>query len=723
MAKNLVIVESPTKAKTITKFLKADYQIESSFGHVRDLPASKMGVDIEHNFEPQYIIPLKAKKNTTNLKKLAAKADTIYFATDEDREGEAIAWHLAYILKDAGKKTKRIAFHEITKEAILKALDNPREIDLNLVNAQQARRVLDRLVGYELSPFLWKKLYKGLSAGRVQSVAVRLIVEREREIQAFKAQEYWTVDAIFKKAEEQFNASLYKAKGKKIEKMGLTSQKETDAILADLKNAQYKIAKIEVKEKKKASVPPFTTSTLQQAANNKLGFSAKQTMMFAQRLYETGYITYMRTDSLNLAEKFLTESASYIKKEFGDQYSETKFYKSKQKGAQEAHEAIRPTEVINTPDLLANKLDEKEAKLYDLIWRRAVASQMKDAILNQTSCDINNNDDQYTFRATGTQIIFEGFLKILPEKANENMLPLLVEKEKVALHEMKPNQHFTEPPARFTEATLVKALEEKGIGRPSTYAPTISTVIERKYIEKEERKLKPTEIGFTVNDLLVKHFPNVVSYEFTATMEADLDEIAEGKKEWQPLIANFYKPFKENLMLKEKEISKQDFIQETTDEKCDKCGEPMTIKMGRYGKFMACTGFPKCRNIKSLDKNENEAQAKAMDEKCPECGKPLQVRRGRFGQFIGCSNYPECKYIKKEKKGTGVKCPNCGKGELVAKRGKWGKTFYACDQYPDCKTAYFSKPTGEKCEKCGSLIITGANETTVCSNKECAKKK
>ena len=722
MPKNLVIVESPTKAKTITKFLGKEYQIESSYGHIRDLPKSKMGIDIEKGtFEPQYVIPTKSRKNANALKKMAKDADTIYLATDEDREGEAIAWHLAYII-DAPDKLKRIAFHEITKQAIKKALENPKDIDQSLVNAQQARRVLDRLVGYELSPFLWKKIYKGLSAGRVQSVAVRLIVERERERNAFKPQEFWTIEALFSKDGQDFEAALSKVDGKKLDKMEIKDEKQAKQIFSELKDGKFKISKIEVKERKRKPLPPFTTSTLQQTANNRLGFSAKQTMMFAQRLYETGYITYMRTDSFNLADKFLNESQEYITKKLGKEYSDRKIYKSK-KGAQEAHEAVRPTEVSNHPDDLKAKLEDKQFKLYDLIWRRAVASQMANAIIGQTSVDINNDNDKYTFRATGSQIKFQGWLKVFPNGSKENILPDMKEKDDIEAKEIKPEQHFTEPPPRYTEASLVKILEEKGIGRPSTYAPTISTIIARKYVIKEEKKLKPEEIGFMVNDILVEHFPKIVNFEFTANMEKDLDAIADGNKKWQPLIADFYKPFKQNLMKKDEELSKKDFAEEDTDEKCDKCGEPMIIKMGRFGKFLACTGFPNCKNTKPIDEDGKPGEEKKIDEKCPDCGKDLQPKRGRFGAFIGCSGYPDCKYIKKEHKSTGVKCPKCKKGDIVTKKSRRGKTFYACDQYPDCKNAYWSLPTGEECPDCKSLLVAGAKDTVQCSSKECKFKK
>ncbi len=721
MPRKLIIVESPTKAKTISKFLGSEFIIESSYGHVRDLPKSKMGIDPDNNFEPKYVVPVKAKAQVKKLKELAKKAAMVYLATDEDREGEAISWHLDYLLDLPKEKSQRIAFHEITKEAIENALKNPRELDLNLVNAQQARRILDRLVGYELSPFLWKKIYKGLSAGRVQSVAVRLVVERERERQAFKTEEYWTVQAIFEKNGQQFSAQLAKIDGRALKKLDLKKKEQVDQILKDLAGADYKIGQIEIKDKQRNPLPPFATSSLQQAANNYLGYSAKQTMLLAQKLYETGYITYMRTDSFNLADKFLNEAQNLITQEFGKEYSQRKVFKSKQKGAQEAHEAIRPTQAGTQPGQ-AN-LEPKQAKLYELIWRRAIASQMAPALIGQTGVDINNADDKYTFRANGSQIKFAGWLKVLPEKVSENILPELKSGEKLTANELKPEQHFTEPPARYTEATLVKALEEKGIGRPSTYAPTISTIVDRKYVAKEGRQLFPQEIGYLVNDLLVAHFPKIVDYEFTANMEKDLDEIAEGKKEWQPLLKEFYQPFKDNLMQKEKEVSKKALTEEKTSEVCDKCGQPMVIKMGRYGKFLACTGFPDCKNTKQLNGQGQKEEAEVLDEKCPDCGSALQKKRGRFGEFIGCSNYPQCKYIKKEKRGTGVKCPTCQKGEIVAKRSRQGKTFYACDQYPNCKTAFWSKPTGEKCPECGSLLVAGAKGSVQCSDKSCGYKK
>ncbi|HUT22675.1 MAG TPA: type I DNA topoisomerase [Candidatus Bipolaricaulota bacterium] len=732
--KNLIIVESPTKAKTITKFLpRAEYTILSSFGHVRDLPKTKMGVDIEHNFEPQYVIPPKAKKNVGILKEAAKKADMIYFATDEDREGEAIAWHLAHILKPKKNKSERITFHEITKAAIEKALQTPRTIDLNLVNAQQARRILDRLVGYELSPFLWKKVAKGLSAGRVQSVSVRLIVEREREIQAFKKEEYWTIEAIFSKDKNEFPAKLHIINGKTLKKLDIKNEKQAKEILDKLKDQNYKVSKIELKETTKKAPAPFKTSTLQQDANSKLHFSAKQTMMLAQQLYEgielgsegsAGMITYMRTDSLNLSEEFKSDAKDFISQKFGKEYLAVgaKTYK-KSKGAQEAHEAIRPTVAGREPETIKNFLNNNQYKLYKLIWERALAGQMADAKINQTSVDIESKDGEYVFRASGAQIKFDGWQKIYGAQAQETLLPALSEGDDLDAKEISPLQHFTQPPARYSEATLVKALEERGIGRPSTYAPTIATIQDRNYVIKEDRKLAPTDIAFVVNDLLVAHFPQIVDYDFTAHMEEDLDNIAEGKKEWQPLIEEFYTPFKENLTKKDKEISKKEITEEETKEVCEKCGSPMIIKMGRFGKFLACSNYPECKNTKNIVSSNGteivQEETEATNEKCDKCGAPMTVKHGRYGKFLGCSKYPECKNIKPILKPTGVKCPNCGKGDIIERKSKRGKTFYGCSNYPECKTAFWSKPVDKKCPDCGSQLVFGAKGTIRCSNKEC----
>jgi len=745
MSKNLIIVESPTKAKTITKFLGPDYKIESSFGHIRDLPKSDMGIDIENGFTPKYVIPAKSKKTVAKLKDLAKKAATIILASDEDREGEAIAWHLAKALKLDENKTKRIVFHEITKDAILEALASPRQIDMKLVDAQQARRILDRLVGYELSPFLWKKVARGLSAGRVQSVAVRLIVERERQIKDFKPEEYWSILANLskEKTKEEFAAALNKIGEKTIDKLEIKNEKEAKKILKELKGARFLVAKVEKKENKKNPPAPFTTSTLQQTANRWLGFSAKQTMTVAQQLYESGYITYMRTDSLNLSGKFLNEAKDYLEKELGKKYSlsSPRFFKTKAKNAQEAHEAIRPTEAAKTPELVESSLVGGQYRLYKLIWQRALASQMPSAIVDATVIDVDAKGTAYQFRATGQVLKFDGYLKIYPEKSKEMQLPEVKEREELDLIKLDREQHFTKPPGRYSDAGLVKALERYGIGRPSTYAPTIATIEARNYVVRDDnKKLTPTDIAFVVIDLLVKHFSEIVDYKFTADMEDNLDNIAEGKTEWQPVIADFYKPFHDNLTNKYQEIDKNKIMpEEKSKEICDKCGAPMVIKTGRYGKFLACSAFPDCKNIKSLpgtdrDKNgqadnkEIEAiRKKYANETCDQCGSPMAIKVGRYGPFLACTAFPKCrnlKNIKENKTGnkpTGVACPVCGQGEIVEKRGRKGM-FYACNQYPDCKTAFWAKPTGEKCPDCDALLVE-AKDGVKCSNKDCGYKK
>jgi DNA topoisomerase I len=750
---NLVIVESPTKAKTITKFLGNNYKIESSFGHVRDLPKSNLGVDLENNFQPKYIVPAKAKKNLAKLKEIAKKASHIILATDEDREGEAIAWHLLEALKAKEKNTDRIVFHEITKDAILDALKNPRKIDMKLVDAQQARRVLDRLVGYELSPFLWKKVAKGLSAGRVQSVAVRLIIEREREIKDFKSDEYWTIEAdLNKKTGDQniIKAKLHKIKGAIVNKLDIKNEEEAGKIISGLKGAKYVITNIEQKQTKKNPPAPFTTSTLQQTANRWLGFSAKQTMVLAQQLYEgieikgegsVGLITYMRTDSLNLSDKFLSDAKDYLHEKLGEKYClpVPRRFKTKSKGAQEAHEAIRPAEARLDPESLKSSLAPNQYKLYKLIWQRAIASQMTEAIMNATAIDIDARDTDYEFRATGQILEFSGYLEIYPEKSKEVDLPKVDNYEELNLNKLNNEQHFTKPPARYSDAGLVKALEQYGIGRPSTYAPTIATIEARNYIFRDDnKKLAPTDIAFVVNDLLVAHFPEVVNYQFTAKMETDLDRIAEGDTEWQPVIGEFYRPFHDNLEKKYKEINKDEIMpEEKSNEVCDKCGAQMIIKTGRYGKFLACSAFPDCKNIKSMggggasggnaqsSEKAKELEEKYKDEKCNKCGAQMIIKMGRFGPFLACSAYPKCKNIKSingQNESTGIKCPGCGEGEIVQKRSKRG-IFYACNRYPDCKTALWGKPTGEKCPDCGQLLLEGKDSEVKCSNKGCEYKK
>ncbi len=670
----LVIVESPTKARTIQKFLGPKYKVLSSYGHVRDLPKSTLGIDIENDFKPKYIIPTKARKNLNILKKEVKKADLVILATDEDREGEAIAWHLAQAmeLKD---NYQRIVFHEITKKAIEKALDNPRKINIDLVDAQQARRILDRLVGYKLSPFLWKKVARGLSAGRVQSIAVRLVAEREKEIEDFISQEYWTITALLKKQEKEFEALLIKKDLERINRLDIKNKKQTDQILKDLKGAEYMVSAIKRKEVKRNPLPPFTTSSLQREAWKRFHWSAKMTMRNAQNLYEKGFITYHRTDSVNLSDLALATTKKYVIENFGQKYWAGFFRKYKAKGkTQEAHEAIRPTFISETPENLKTKLDNRQFKLYDLIWTRLVASQMSQAIFDSTSIDISAKN--YTFRINGQILKFDGFLKVYPIQYEQKELPQLTEKEVLELIELISFQHFTKPPARYTEATLIKSLEEHGIGRPSTYAPIMSTIQYRNYVQKnEDKRFQPTEIGMVVNNLLVEHFPKIVDINFTAKMEKDLDNIVNDKEEWVPIIKKFYGPFEKNLKQKEKEISKKDIAQETTN------------------------------------------------KICPECGSPILIRLGRFGRFYACSNFPKCKYTEPlEKQDLDIKCPKCKKGEIVLKRTRKGKIFYACNQYPKCDFALWDKPIKETCPKCGSLLVE-KGKLIKCSNKECDFKK
>jgi len=686
----LVIVESPSKGRTISAYLGKDFIVKSSFGHVRDLPKGNLGVDVEHDFEPKYIIPTKSKKTVTDLKKTAEKADIIILATDEDREGEAIAWHLVKALNLDGsekkakrkktdvdekpfeqKQIQRIVFHEITKGAIEKALENPRAINQALVDAQQARRILDRLVGYKLSPFLWKKVARGLSAGRVQSVAVRLVVEREREIEKFKPEEYWSILAQLTTNNEQrtteFPSYLHKINDKTLDKLEIKTKEESDKILAAINKSDFIVQDVAKNEMARSPFAPYITSTLQQDAARKLYFSAKQTMVLAQQLYEGielgadghhGLITYMRTDSVNLSEEALVKAKTLIERDYGSNYYERRKFKTKSKSAQEAHEAIRPTDPDRTPDSIKSYLTPQQYKLYNLIWRRFVASQMTKAIFDSLTIDIQaagNNEQRtkYIFRANGSTMRFDGFLKVYPTKYEEVNLPIVKVDEKLDLKELKAEQHFTKPPARFNEASLIKTLEKEGIGRPSTYAPTISTILARNYVNKDKsRYFHPTEIGVMVNDLLVQHFPEIVDIGFTSKMEEELDNIAEGKTEWIPVIKNFYDPFDKNLKVKYEEVSKEEVThQEKTGQICEKCGGEMIVKMGRYGRFVACSNFPECKNILKPPKSTEEPEK--TGEKCDKCeGGEMVIRKGRFGKFIACSNYPKCKNTKKIPKET-----------------------------------------------------------------------
>lgn len=724
----LVIVESPTKAKTITRFLGKGYKVMASFGHVRDLPKSKLGVDVEHGFEPTYAIPLKSKPKVTELKAAAKKADTILFATDEDREGEAISWHLAQILDVDPEKLKRLVFHEITESALKKAMEHPRSLDMRLVDAQQARRILDRLVGYELSPLLWRNVQRGLSAGRVQSVALRLIVERERAVKAFVPQEYWTIEGTFSKkgSEEIIEARLNSWEGKTLDKMALPGKADADKILEQLKKATWTVTSVTEKEKKASPPAPFTTSTLQQAANSRMGFTSRQTMTLAQQLYEgiklgeegqVGLITYMRTDSVNLADSFLEGTRDFLKKEYGDTYSlaEPRKYKTKSKGAQEAHEAIRPTDPTRTPEAIAEFLDPGQLKLYRLIWQRALAAQMPEARLLATSADISGGDA--IFRATGQRVVFDGYLKLYPDQEKDKFLPVLAEKDHLDAKTIEGIQHFTEPPPRYSDATLVKQLEEDGIGRPSTYASTIGTIIERGYVERDERKrLIPTDVAFDVIDLLVKHFPDIVDLAFTARLELSLDKIAEGQMEWRPLLEAFYGPFHMNIAAKEKELAKE-AVQEASGEVCEKCGKPMLVKRGRFGKFLACSSYPECKSTRPM-KGEERPEPEPTDEKCEACGAMMVKKIGRFGPFLSCSRYPECKTIKSIEKSTGVTCPACEKGTIIEKRTKKGKTFFSCNRYPACEQAFWDRPTTEKCPNDGWPLLKKKTKI-YCAKEDC----
>ena len=748
MPENLVIVESPAKAKTIKKFLGKDFAVEASMGHVRDLPEKKIGVDVEKDFEPTYVVPESKETVVKNLKAALKTAKQLWIATDEDREGEAIGWHLLHALKLKAKeieKVKRIVFHEITEEAIKNAIAHPRKLNLTLIDAQQARRILDRLVGYTLSPFLWAKVYRGLSAGRVQSVAVRVIVDREREIQAFKIEEYWTVTAELEtKTKETFKAELREKSGKKFVPV---NTKEAESVVKDVTGKDFSVAEIEEKKLKKNPPPPFTTSTLQQDGSNKLGFSVKQTMVIAQQLYEgvnlgkglgqVGLITYMRTDSVNLSTKALDDAKDTIEKLYGREYVLTtpRTFKTKSKNAQEAHEAIRPTEISRTPESLKDTLDHQQLKLYTLIWNRTMATQMPQAELKRVSADIVV--DKYTFRATGQTVEFDGYLRVYREEEpeekeekdekekkegeeggenaatgnNEKFLPKLSKGDALSALDILPEQHFTKPPARYTEATLVKKLEEEGIGRPSTYAPTISTVQQRGYIRKEGRQLIPESVAFTVTDLLTEHFPDVVDLTFTATVEQSLDDIAEGKLEWIPFMHKFFGPFSKLVKKKTAEVKKEDIIKDTTNELCPECGAAMKVKLSRFGKFQACSEYPKCKGKRPMPEDAAkvaayEVERKALEEKlglgaCPECSSALIVKRGRYGMFIGCSGYPKCKHLKKIEVSSGIKCTKCGVGELVEKRTRRGKRFWGCNQYPKCENASWTDPTKKEGESEG----------------------
>jgi DNA topoisomerase-1 len=714
MPKNLVIVESPAKAKTIGKYLGRDFAVLSSMGHVRDLPPSKLGVDLEKDFAPQYVTIKGKTKVVTQIKAKAKEAEKVYLACDPDREGEAIAWHIAAEIKEGKKKLHRVMFYEITKEGVKKGIAHPVKIDDNKVEAQQARRILDRIVGYQVSPFLWTTVRRGLSAGRVQTVALRLICEREEEIKAFKPQEYWSLAARLQATDNgPFEAMLAKIEGKKA---SVKDKKAMDEILAGLKNEKFTVSGLDSRDKKRNPYPPFITSTLQQAAFRAFGFSAQKTMMLAQQLYEgvelgdegaTGLITYMRTDAVRLAPEAIASAREYIKEKFGPEYlpAEPLHYKSR-KSAQEGHEAIRPSLVDHHPDKVKPYLTPDQQKVYGLIYSRFLACQMNPAVYLTTTADIEAG--KFSFRASGSSLKFNGFLAAYgvedddsSEYGESKSLPRLEKGEILKLIDFLPKQHFTEPPARYNVGSLIKTLEAEGIGRPSTYATIVGTLVDREYVLQEQGRFSPTELGMVVSRILVEKFPDIFEVQFTADMETELDKIEQGKLDRVQVLKDFYQPFSKDLKAaqsKKEEIKKS--LEEKTDLKCPNCQSPMIIKWGRFGKFYACSNYPECKTTKPLEEEGDEQ----IKETCEKCGSPMAVKRGRFGKFLACTNYPKCENIKSIS--TGVPCPEPGcTGHLTERRTKRGKNFYSCSRYPDCKFAIWNKPVKQQCTNCGNPYL------------------
>jgi DNA topoisomerase-1 len=798
MAKSLVIVESPAKAKTIGKYLGKQFIVKASLGHIKDLPKKDLAVDVEGDFTPRYEVIEGKKRLISELKQAAKTVDSVYLAADPDREGEAICWHLKEELEPKRSEKPaiyRVMFNEITANAVKRAFEKPMPVNVHLVEAQQARRVLDRLVGYKISPLLWDKVRRGLSAGRVQTVALRLIVEREREIRAFQKQEYWTIDVLLNaKKPPVLTARLHK---RDAETPQIANEAAAQSIVADLEGASYTVRSVTTKEKRRNPVPPFITSTLQQEAARKLRFSVKRTMMLAQSLYEgkelgkegaVGLITYMRTDSTRVSEDALSEVRRMIGERYGAAYlpASPNIYKTK-KDAQDAHEAIRPTSVLRTPESLEKYLAEDELKLYRLIWMRFIASQMMPALLDQTTIDVEaggKSNARYLFRATGSVLKFDGFLKIYEEGKDQkdeededlkHKLPAVSEGETLRFKEIHPEQHFTEPPPRYTEATLVKKLEADGVGRPSTYASILSTIQDREYVKKEGGKFVPTELGMVVTDLLLESFNDLFEVSYTARMEEELDEIEEGKLEWRAAMAEFYDRFQRDLENAARNMTDIKRMEKPTDLVCEKCGKPMVIKWGKHGSFIACTGYPECTNTRELtvdlpdvdkanlsEQDEEEycencgrpmvlkkgrfgqfyacsgypdckttkqiggqqRKDEPLEEKCPQCNSNLVRKYGRFGEFVACSNYPKCKFVKQ--KTIGVPCPNCSEGEIVERRSKRGKTFYGCNRYPDCDFVAWGKPIPEKCPECGSSYLIEkylkSGPVAQCPNAECKYK-
>ena len=723
MGKSLVVVESPAKANTINKFLGSDFIVKASVGHVKDLPEKELGVDIENDFEPHYVIIRGRGKIIKELKRASQNVGTIYLAPDPDREGEAIAWHVAEELRDRGKRIYRILVNEITKKAVLEAIKNPGELQRSKYEAQQARRILDRLVGYQISPLLWDKVRRGLSAGRVQSVAVRIICEREREVNSFIPKEYWTITAGLKKltSEDAFEAKLTKMRG---EKADIGTEAMAKGIIQELDKTDFIVSRVERKERKRYAPPPFITSKLQQEAARKLRFSAKKTMRVAQRLYEgielgtagsVGLITYMRTDSTRVSEGALREVRNYIGQRFGDTFLPQKptRYKSK-KGAQEAHEAIRPTSMELEPEGVVSYLDKDQRSLYQLIWERFVASQMMPAIFDQTMVEVDAKD--YLFSATGSVQRFPGFMALYVEGEDEEKedegkkvgLPELQQGERLALLSLSPEQHFTQPPPRFSEATLVKELEERGIGRPSTYATILSTIQEKDYVRLEKGRFIPTELGLLVTELLVENFPHILDVEFTAQMEDKLDKIEEEKVGWVRVLRQFYGPFSKSLEKAKATMRDVKREGEVTGIPCDVCGNPMVIKWGKMGQFLSCSTYPKCKNTEDFSRDgEGKIVIETHEEsiyRCDRCGRPMVVKNGKFGKFLACSDYPRCQATKPLT--LGIPCPSegCG-GELVEKRTRKGRVFYGCSHFPRCQFATWGRPVQERCPHCGTPFL------------------
>lgn len=750
-AKNLVIVESPAKAKTIKKYMGPGFEVLASYGHVRDLQPKEGAVDPAHHFAMRYELIEKNAKHVTAIVNAMKKADALYLATDPDREGEAISWHVHEILEEKkllkGKPTHRVVFHEITKSAVQNALNNPRKISMELVNAQQARRALDYLVGFNLSPLLWRKIRRGLSAGRVQSPALRMIVEREEEIERFVSQEYWDISADTAAREQAFTAKLTIYHNEKLEQFSITTAEQAEKIKLDLERAaqgKLHVQKVDKKQRKRNPAAPFITSTLQQEAARKLGFTAQRTMRTAQQLYEgidtgggaVGLISYMRTDSVHLAVEAIAEIRHLIGERYGKENvpEEPRSYKTKAKNAQEAHEAIRPTSVIRTPDSVKEFLSPEQYRLYDLIWKRTMACQMISATVDTVAVDLACGDAAM-FRANGSVVVDPGFILVYQEDVDdkkgeddERMLPPLEEGEVVDLAMLHCNQHFTEPPPRYSEATLIKSLEEHGIGRPSTYASIISTLQYREYVVMDSRRFRPTDVGRIVNRFLTQYFTQYVDYDFTAGLENELDDIARGEKEWVPLLEQFWQPFKHQVDEVLETVKRSDVTQEALDEKCPECDKQLSIRLGRYSRFIGCTGYPDCSYTRSLDEDKSVSVSAEVVEgrTCPQCSGALQLRTGRYGKFIGCSSYPNCNYIEPLQKpaDTGVDCPECNQGHILKRKSRMGKIFFSCARYPDCKYALWNEPFAKACPKCAWPILTikvtkKRGTELVCPHKPC----